>query len=67
MKKIIRSVFVPVFVAIILGYIGGIFVYRTYKDNLYDSLRSSRLYLVQNGEYDDISVMREENIGNNYV
>ena len=67
MKKIIRSVFVPVFIAIILGYIGGRFVYTTYKDNLYDTLRSSRLYLVENGEYDNILDMREENSGNSYV
>ena len=67
MKKIIRSIFVPVFIAIIVGYIGGKFVYKTYKDNLYDSLHSSRLYLIENGEYDNVAIMREENMGNNYV
>ena len=67
MKKIIRSIFVPVFIAIILGYIGGRFVYTTYKDNLYDTLTSSRLYLVLNGEYDTFDDMRENNSGNNYV
>ena len=67
MKKILKGIFIPVFVAIILGFVGGRFVYKTYKDNLYDSLRSSRLYLVQNGEYDNIDMMREENSGNNYV
>ena len=67
MKKILKGIFVPVFVAIIVGYVGGRFVYKTYKDSLYDSLSSSRLYLVQNGEYDSIDKMREENSGNNYV
>ena len=67
MKKILKGIFVPVFVAIFVGFIGGRFVYRTYKDNLYDSLSSSRLYLVEKGEYDDINTMREENSGNNYV
>ena len=67
MKKIIRSIFIPVFIAILCGYIGGKFVYKTYKDNLYDSLNSSRLYLIENGEYDDINIMREENSNNNYV
>lgn len=67
MKKILKGIFVPVFVAMIVGYIGGKFVYRTYKDNLYDSLRSSRLYLVEKGEYDNIDEMRQENSGNNYV
>ena len=67
MKKILKGIFVPLFVAMIVGYIGGKFVYRTYKDNLYDSLRSSRLYLVEKGEYDNIDEMRQENSGNNYV
>ena len=66
-KKIVKGVFIPVFIAIILGYIGGVFVYKTYKDNLYDSLTSSRLYLIENGEYDSIDDMREENSGNSYV
>ena len=67
MKKIIRSIFVPVFIAVFLGYIGGKFVYKTYKDNLYDSLTSSRLYLIENGEYDTFEDMRENNSTNNYV
>lgn len=67
MKKILRGIFVPVLIAIIIGYVGGKFVYRTYRDNLYDSLSSSRLYLVENGVYDTIDLMREENSNNNYV
>ena len=67
MKKIFRSIFIPVFIAIICGYIGGKFIYSTYKDGLYNNLDSSRLYLVENGEYDDINLMREENSSNNYV
>lgn len=67
MKKIIRSILVPLIIAIVFGYVGGRFVYKTYRNNLYDSLRSSRLYLVQNGEYDSIEDMREENSSNNYV
>ena len=67
MKKIIRSIFVPVLVAVFLGYISGKYIYRTYKDNLYDTLTSSRLYLVLNGEYDTFDDMRENNSGNNYV
>ena len=67
MKKIIRSIIVPVLIAVFLGYISGKFVYRTYKDNLYDTLTSSRLYLILNGEYDNIDDMRESNSKNNYV
>lgn len=67
MKKIIKGVFIPVLGAIILGFIFGKYVFKTYKDSLYSELSSSRLYLVENGEYDNIDTMREENSTNNYV
>ena len=67
MKKIFKSVFVPVFIAIVIGYISGNYVCNYYKDNLYNTLTSSRLYLVENGEYDSIDDMREDNSDNNYV
>lgn len=67
MKKIIKSILVPIIIAILFGFISGRFVYKTYKDNLYDNLRSSRLYLVENGTYDSIDNMREENSTNNYI
>ena len=67
MKKIIKGVFIPVLGAIVLGFIFGKYVFKTYKDNLYSELSSSRLYLVENGEYDNIDTMREENSTNNYV
>lgn len=51
----------------IIGYVGGKFVYKTYLDNLYDTLRSSRLYLVERGSYDTIDTMREDNSDTNYV
>ena len=64
MKKKIRGIIIPVLVAMLIGYIGGKYVYRTYRDNLYDTLRSSRLYLVERGEYDTIDKMRENTDGN---
>lgn len=67
MKKIIKSFFLPLFISIIFGVISGRYVYNSYKENIYDSLSSSRLYLVESGEYDNIQNMREDNINNNYV
>ena len=67
MKKILKGVFVPVVIAILFGYVVGRYVFREYKDNLYNELSSSRLYLIENGEYDTIDLMREENSRNNYV
>lgn len=67
MKKIVRSIFIPIIIAILFGLISGRFVYRTYKDNLYNNLTSSRLYLLENGIYDSVENMREENSANNYI
>ena len=67
MKKIIKGILVPIVVAILLGFLSGRIVYKTYKDNLYNNLTSSRLYLLENGIYDSIDNMREENSTNNYI
>lgn len=67
MKKIVKGILVPIVIAIILGFLSGRIVYKTYKDNLYDNLRSSKLYLLENGIYDSIDNMREENSTNNYI
>ncbi len=67
MKKKILGIIIPVVGAIICGYICGKYVYSVYKDNVYGDLRSSKIYLVQNGKYDSYDNMREENNGNNYV
>lgn len=67
LKKIVKSVVLPVTVAVMFGFVCGKFVYKTYKDDLYDELKSSKLYLIQNGQYLTYEGMREENSGNNYV
>ena len=67
MRKIIRGIFIPFVVSILFGFICGKMVYRIYNDKLETKLTSSRLYLVQNGEYLTYDSMREDNSGNNYV
>ena len=67
MKKIINSVLVPILLAILFGITLGRYTYKTYKDNLYHNLKSSKLYLLENGEYNNINNMKEENNTNNYV
>ena len=67
MKKIIKSIIIPVLIAILFGYISGKYLYKTYKDNLYNNLKSSKLYLIENGKYYSVTNMREENSNNNYV
>ena len=67
MKKAIKSIITPILIAILFGYISGKYVYKTYKDSLYNNLKSSKLYLIENGEYKSLINMREENSNNNYV
>lgn len=67
MRKKVLGIIIPVIISIIFGYVCGKFVYKTYRDNLYDNLKSKRLYLVQKGKYDSYDEMREDNNGNNYV
>ena len=57
----------PVVLAVLLGFILGRYIFGTYRDNLYRELSSSRLYLIEKGEYDSLDEMREDNSGNNYV
>lgn len=57
----------PFIGAMIIGMLCGRLVYSTYKDNIYGDLKTSRLYLVQKGRYDDYNEMRTDNNGNNYV
>ncbi len=67
MKKIFKGVVVPIFMAIVVGFIFGKCVFGSYKSKLYETLRSSKLYLIENGEYETIDIMKEENINNNYI
>lgn len=67
MKKILKGIFIPVIVSILFGFVCGKFVYKTYKDSIYGKMNSSRLYLIENGNYDSYDNMREENSGNNYI
>jgi len=67
MKKKIRGIIIPLMLALLIGYIGGKYAYKTYLDDLHDTLSSSRLYLVEKGEYDSIDRMREDNNDTNYV
>lgn len=67
MKKIIKGIFVPLVISIIFGFICGKLVYSVYGDDIENKLSSSKLYLIQNGEYLTYDNMREENNGNNYV
>ena len=67
MKKVIKGVFIPLVISIIFGFICGKLVYSVYGDDIENKLSSSKLYLIQNGEYLTYDNMREENNGNNYV
>lgn len=67
MKTILKTFFLPIALAIIIGVILGFNFFKTYKNNLDKELSSRKLYFLENGEYDNIDKMREANLGNNYV
>ena len=67
MKKIFRGVLVPLVISIMFGFICGKLVYKVYDEELENKLSSSKLYLIENGQYLTYDSMREENNGNNYV
>ena len=67
MKKILKGILVPVIISMIFGFISGKLVYGVYNDEIDQRLKSSKVYLIQNGEYLTYDTMREENNGNNYV
>ena len=61
------GIFIPLVISMIFGYVLGKLVYKVYGDDIENKLSSSKLYLVENGEYLTYDNMREENTGNNYV
>ena len=67
MKKIIKGLFIPLVVSTSFGFVCAKLVYSVYKDDIDSKLSSSKIYLLQNGEYTTYDNMREENSGNNYV
>lgn len=67
MKEKILGLLIPVLGAIICGYVMGKLVYKNYSDNINNELRSSRIYLIENGKYDSYEEMREDNNLNNYI
>ena len=67
MKRIFNGLFMPLLISIMLGFVCGKLVYQVYGDDVENKLSSSRVYLIENGEYLTYDSMREENSGNNYI
>ena len=67
MKKKIMGIIIPLVISMVFGFVCAKLVYKVYDDEIGNRLSSSKLYLIQNGEYITYDNMREENSGNNYV
>ena len=67
MKKYLKSFFVPLILATICGFVSARIVFDVYQKSITDYLTSSKIYLLQNGEYNTYEEMRQQNLGNNYV
>ena len=67
MKKKIMGIMIPLVISMLFGFVCAKLVYKVYDDEIGSKLSSSKLYLIQNGQYVTYDNMREENSGNNYV
>ncbi|MBQ9854486.1 MAG: hypothetical protein IJO57_05595 [Bacilli bacterium] len=67
MKKIIKSIIIPILLSILCGYFSAKGVFGIYKENLENKLNSSKIYLLKNGEYNSYDDMRKNNLLNSYV
>ena len=67
MKKKIMGIIIPLVISMVFGFVCAKLVYKVYDEEIENKLSSSKLYLIQNGEYVTYDNMREENSGNNYV
>lgn len=54
-------------ISILFGFVCGKLVYSVYNEDVENKLSSSRVYLIESGEYLTYDSMREENSGKNYV
>ena len=67
MKKIFKEMIKPVLLAILCGFILGRHYFKIYHDYLHSELISEKLYLIQNGEYNSVMEMRNDNEDKNYL
>ena len=65
--EMFKKIFESLGIAIIFGLIIGRIMFWIYRDNVYDDMRSKRLYLIENGEYESIDNMRKENSYDDYI
>jgi len=67
MKKQLKNIFLPLIFATICGFFSARIVFNLYHKEVNNYLTSSKIYLLQNGEYNTYEEMRQQNLGNNYV
>ncbi len=67
MKKLIINTFIPLIISAIFGFFSARFVFNIYRENINERFSSSRIYLIQNGEYNSYEEMRKNNLGTSYV
>lgn len=67
MKKIVKSIMVPVIMSMLFGFVCGKYIYSIYKDDIQDKFNSSLVYLLEGDTYLTYDGMRKENGSENYV
>ena len=51
MKKKIMGIIIPLVISMVFGFVCAKLVYKVYDEEIENKLSSSKLYLIQNGEY----------------
>ena len=67
MKKILKRVFTPIVLSVIIGCVCGKMTYKIYKDDLENKFSSQKIYLLESGSYVSYENMKENNFSNNYL
>lgn len=67
MKKIIRRVFLPIFISVLCGFICAKLVYEVYDTKVVEEIKENKIYLIQAGAYNSYDNMIKNTSLNNYV
>ena len=67
MKNIIKKVFTPIIMGVILGSICAKIAYKIYSDDLENKFSTKKVYILEYGTYNTFDNMKEDNNQNNYI
>lgn len=67
MKKLLKKIFMPLFLSVLCGFICGRLMFSIYEDKENNILSSNIVYLLEDKTYSDYDTMKASIISNNYI